>query len=112
MNYKLGDICYTYEGTKRRTVVIVQDGLGVDVDMTIARITSKNPRNMFDVQVEFWEEAGLRKPSVVRCSKISTIIPSQKMLLFGKMQDSDLKKVHEGIKLYFDKGFEPLIKNN
>ncbi|MBM7662815.1 hypothetical protein JOC85_003626 [Bacillus mesophilus] len=49
----------------------------MDVDVSIAPITSKSPRSDFDVVLEYWGEAGLFKPSVVRTSKIISIHGSE-----------------------------------
>jgi len=92
-DYNIGSIYRTYEGTKRRPVVIVSDGLGIDIDVNIARITSSGKRNKFDVEITYWEEAGLDKPSVVRCSKINTIKPGKRMTKVGELQDEDLENV-------------------
>ncbi|UOQ92736.1 type II toxin-antitoxin system PemK/MazF family toxin [Halobacillus shinanisalinarum] len=53
--------------TKQRPVIIV--GNALDVDVIIAPVTSQKPRNQFDVVLEYWNEAGLLKPSVARTSK-------------------------------------------
>ena len=92
MNYKIGDIVEIYEGTKERPVLIVNDGLGIDIDFSVARITSKKPRNKFDIPLEKWQEAGLHLPSTVRCSKLSTITPGKRMLKLGKIHEEDLLK--------------------
>ena len=59
--------------TKQRPVIIVGNELALDVDVIIAPVTSQHPRNKFDVVLEFWEDAGLLKPSVARTSKIISI---------------------------------------
>ena len=104
--YRAGDICIFSEGIKSRPIVIINNGLGVDLDMTSLRITSQKPRNDFDVEITYWQEAGLDKPSVVRCSKISTIEPGEPMLKIGKLQASDFSNVSCKVKEYIAKGFE------
>lgn len=43
MKHQVGDICLSYEGKKERPVVIVNNGLGVDIDVSVARVTSQKP---------------------------------------------------------------------
>jgi mRNA interferase MazF len=59
--------------SKLRPVLIVGNELAIDVDVIIAPITSQQPRNKFDVVLEYWREAGLQKSSLVRTSKIISI---------------------------------------
>ncbi len=56
--------------TKQRPVVIVGNELALDIDVIIVPVTSQKPRNQFDIVLEYWEEAGLLKPSVVRTPKL------------------------------------------
>lgn len=53
---------------KQRPVIIVGNELALDIDVIIAPVTSQQPRNQFDVVLEYWKDAGLLKPSVVRAS--------------------------------------------
>ncbi|MCL1948284.1 MAG: type II toxin-antitoxin system PemK/MazF family toxin [Turicibacter sp.] len=108
MKYKIGDICIAYEGEKKRPVVIINNGLGIDIDVSIARVTSQLPRNQFDVPLVKWKESGLQKPSVVRCSKINTISPGQELLKIGHISDEDLKAVREAVTQYILQGFDSL----
>jgi len=59
--------------TKQLPVVIVGNELALDIDVIIAPVTSQKPRNQFDIVLDYWREAGLLKPSVVRTSKIISI---------------------------------------
>lgn len=104
--YKTGDIVLFYEGEKKRPVLIINNGLGIDIDISVARITSKNSRNQFDVELIYWSEAGLSRPSVVRCSKISTVRPGEQLLKLGSLKKEDLDKVEETVKKYISLGFE------
>ncbi|WP_244182591.1 type II toxin-antitoxin system PemK/MazF family toxin [Geobacillus thermocatenulatus] len=62
------------ESSKKRPGVIIGCGATIaDIDVTIAKVTSQQPRNEFDVPIEHWQEAGLIKPSVVRCTKLKTL---------------------------------------
>lgn len=79
--------------TKQRPVIIVGNELALDVDVTIAPITSQMARNQFDVILEYWEEAGLLKPSVARTSKITSIHGSELKRYLGKLHNHDLERV-------------------
>ncbi|GIN59218.1 type II toxin-antitoxin system PemK/MazF family toxin [Lederbergia ruris] len=79
--------------TKQRPVVIVGNELALDVDVIIAPVTSQKPRNQFDIILEYWEEAGLLKPSVVRTSKITSIHGSELKRHLGELHNHDLKNV-------------------
>ncbi|MGG1916070.1 type II toxin-antitoxin system PemK/MazF family toxin [Priestia megaterium] len=86
---------------KKRPAVIVGEGLTVaELDVTIAKITSQDIRNKYDIRVEHWEEAKLKRPSVVRCSKINTIHSSEIIFKPGKLLESDYEKVRAAILEY------------
>ena len=108
MKYKVGDVCLTYEGGKKRPVVIVNNGLGIDIDVSVARVTSKSKRNQFDIELKYWQEAGLNKPSVVRCSKINTIPAGRELLRIGHLHPEDLMAIREAVTLYIVQGFDEL----
>ena len=107
--YGVGDICLFREDEKKRPVVIINNGLGIDLDMTSLRITSQRPRNEYDVEIMYWKEAGLDKPSIVRCSKINTIAPGEPMLKIGKLHALDFVIVSEKVKAYITKGLEEAL---
>ena len=77
--------------TKQRPVVIVGNELALDIDVIIAPVTSQKPRNQFDIVLEYWEEAGLLKPSVVRTSKISSIHGTELKRHLGELHRHDLE---------------------
>ena len=104
--YKVGSVCIVSSGNKNRPFLILNDGVGVDIDITTLNITSKPARNEFDVEIKHWEEAGLHKPSVVRCSKLNTINPGDSLFIIGKLQKDDFEAVCEKVKLYIAKGLE------
>lgn len=79
---------------KVRPVVIVNnESLFDDIDTIVAPVTSRPSRNEFDVLLNFWKEAGLELPSVVRSSKITTISKSSLIRKLGNLQPEDLKRV-------------------
>src|SRR5690625_1102881 len=79
--------------TKQRPVVIVGNELALDIDVIIAPVTSQKPRSQFDIVLEYWEEAGLLKPSVVRTSKITSIHRSELKRHLGELHSYDLENV-------------------
>ncbi len=79
--------------SKQRPVVIVGNERAIDVDVIISPITSQKPRNEFDVVLEYWESAGLLKPSVARTSKIISIHGSELRRKIGVLVHHDLQRV-------------------
>src|SRR5699024_8837904 len=79
--------------TKQRPVVIVGNELALDIDVIIAPVTSQKPRNQFDIDVEFSDEAGLLKPSVVRTSIINSIHGTELKRYLGELHSNDLANV-------------------
>lgn len=108
----IGDIFLAEEGTKKRPILIVNDGLGIDLDSSALRITSKATRNEFDVEIVHWQEAGLAVPSVVRCNKISTIKHNELRGKIGSLHEDDFQKVEKAMLDYFVEGFEKRKRNN
>lgn len=97
-----GEIWTVELNGKRRPVVIVSnDNVAAELDHLIATVTSKQIRNEFDVVIEYWEEAGLDKPSVVMCSKLNTLHYQELLFKIGKLYESDLERVLTTIRNYF-----------
>lgn len=96
---KQGDVWLAnvlFKGTrqiKQRPVIIVGNELALDVDVIIAPVTSQVERNQFDVVLEYWEDAGLLKPSIVRTSKITSIHGSELKRHLGYLHKDDLGRV-------------------
>lgn len=87
---------------KRRPVVIVSnDNVVVELDHLIATVTSQQARNEFDVVIEYWEEAGLDKPSIVSCSKLNTVHFKELLFKIGELHEHDLDRVLTTIRNYF-----------
>lgn len=102
MKGKKGEVWFV-ELDKRRPVVIVSnDNVVAELDHTIVTITSQNERNQFDVTLKHWEEAGLDRPSIVRCSKLNTIHNQRLLFKVGKLHEDDFKQVIETIRSYFE----------
>ncbi|MRH43587.1 type II toxin-antitoxin system PemK/MazF family toxin [Aquibacillus halophilus] len=99
---KRGEVWTVELNGKRRPVVIVSnDNVIVELDHLIATVTSQHERNEFDVVIDYWKEAGLAKPSIVRCSKLNTVHYKELLFKIGKLQDQDLEKVLVAIRNYF-----------
>ncbi|KIP22277.1 PemK-like protein [Anoxybacillus ayderensis] len=97
-----GEVWFAEIKGKRRPVLIVSGhDVVVELDRVIANITSQQTRNKYDVVLEYWKEAGLDKPSVVRCSKINTIHYRELLFKIGNIHEHDLKRVMETIRNYF-----------
>jgi mRNA interferase MazF len=58
------------QGRKRRPGVVLA---GDTSDLLLARITTHEPRDSFDVQLDDWTIAGLPKPSTVRLMKLAAL---------------------------------------
>lgn len=78
--------------TKRRPALVLLDTK--DNDILVARITGQLARTPLDVELQDWEDAGLRIPSVVRLHKLATL---EKRLIersLGTLTNQDLQQVH------------------
>lgn len=97
-----GEVWVAQIKDKSRPVVIVSnDDVVVEIDRLVATVTSQEPRNKFDVNLEYWKEARLDKPSVVRCSKINTLHYKELKFRIGELHEHDLNRVLETIRNYF-----------
>lgn len=101
-----GDVWLAYDlhSNKNRPFIIISDKLvGIDVDMSVLTVTSiSKTRNPYDIDLKFWKEAGLFKPSIARCAKVQTL--EQKLLRhkLGVLQPEDWEQVRQAVKDYFD----------
>lgn len=89
------------ESQKRRPCVVVgNSALAQESDILIAKLTSRPPRNKFDVTIEQWVEAGLLEISCVRTTKLHSV--NEEVLLYrvAKLTDFDLIKVKTRISEY------------
>ncbi|GAA0337456.1 hypothetical protein GCM10008967_29640 [Bacillus carboniphilus] len=101
-NGRRGEIWTVELNGKRRPVVIVSnDNIIAELDHLIATVSSKQVRNEFDVVIEWWKEAGLDKPSIVRCSKLHTLHYQELLFRIGKLHENDLERVLTTIRNYF-----------
>lgn len=98
-NLKFGDIVllkfpYTDETSfKRRPALVLSDT--DDGDIIVCRITSQIYKTTFDVQINNWEESGLKLPSVIRVHKLATLDKSLVDKLMGNIDHSRKQKVNK-----------------
>jgi len=87
--------------TKQRPVIIVGNELALDVDVIVAPVTSQQTRRQFDIVIEYWEDAGLLKPSVARTAKIISIHGSELIRQLGTLHNHDLEQVLKSCRSLF-----------
>lgn len=75
---------------------------GIDLDVSGAPTTTQNLRNEFDYLLKDWQEAGLDKPSIVRCSKVHVIYHGKLLMKLGDLSEQDLTAVNQLVKAYFE----------
>ena len=107
---RVGEVWLAHEGTKERPVLVLSGGIvKFEIDVIVARVTGQTSRNKFDIPLTYWKEAGLKKPSVVRCSKINTIQHDELFLKLGELHPDDLKKVEDTVRSLLFKDFSSEI---
>lgn len=79
---------------KRRPVLILDPSTVLILSF---KITSHEPRTNFpgEYQIVQWREAGLLRPSVVRCSQIIDLTHEDIERYLGKLQPEDIRGVQE-----------------
>jgi mRNA interferase MazF len=85
---------------KKRPALIINDYN--DLDILVCRITSQIYATSFDIQVNNWQECGLKLPSVIRVHKLATLEKELVESVIGKI-DFSLK---EKVQLAFSKLLE------
>lgn len=63
----------------------------------ICAVSSKPPRNQFEVSLQGWQDAGLRFPSKVQAGKLLTV-DARLVKKLGHLLDSDLERVKEALR--------------
>ena len=82
------------QGRKRRPGVV----LAIDsTDLLLARITTHEPRDQFDVSLEGWAEIGLPKPSTARLVKLVSIDARLVHHSIGVLSQTDRKTLAESV---------------
>ncbi|MEG3924525.1 MULTISPECIES: type II toxin-antitoxin system PemK/MazF family toxin [unclassified Microcoleus] len=101
-NYQFGElviVAFLFAGTaetKRRPGLVLLDT--GDEDMIVAKITSQIPRTTFDVEIQEWQKAGLKRPSAVRLHKLNTLQKSLVERRLGILTPDDLVQVRDRVK--------------
>ena len=82
------------QGRKRRPGVV----LAIDsTDLLLARITTHEPRDQFDVPLQGWAEIGLPKPSTARLVKLVSIDARLVHHSIGVLSQTDRTKLAQSI---------------
>jgi mRNA interferase MazF len=95
--YSFGEVlllCFPFSdaaSVKRRPALVLLDT--EDNDLLVARITGKLAQTQFDVELQEWQQAGLRLPSVVRLHKLATLEKRLVERSFGSLSEADLQQV-------------------
>lgn len=105
MNHNRGDVylvLYPFDdkdGEKLRPSIILDTR---DSRSIVVKVTSHEERDNDDKDIEiiYWEEAGLNEPSVARCSMYIPLNHDKIGKFLGKLRDEDLINVLE--KIYKD----------
>ena len=98
--FSLGDVVTLVDplagGSLPRPALILADT--GDDDIIVARITTHQLRDSFDVRVDDWRQANLNRPSVVRPHKLATLKRSRINRRMGALSISDLTRVRNSFR--------------
>ncbi|WP_336764958.1 type II toxin-antitoxin system PemK/MazF family toxin [Paenibacillus sp. USHLN196] len=98
MNHNRGDVylvLYPFDdmdSEKGRPAIIIDTR---DKKSLVVKVTSKDERDYDDgdIEIEYWEEAGLSKPSVARCSHFIPLDHEKTIRPLGVLHSQDLTNV-------------------
>lgn len=76
---------------KRRPALVLLDA--GDDDILVARITSQLSQTEFDVELQDWQQAGLKLASVARLHKLATLEKRLVERTLGKLTDHDFQQM-------------------
>lgn len=93
--YDIYSVDFMYYSDRNESKVRPALILNIDALITIAEITSHEPRTKFDYFLEDWKELGLTKPSCVRLNKIQLINPNKinKNKYIGTLSNEDIEDI-------------------
>lgn len=83
----------------RPALVLLDAG---DDDIVVARITSQELRDEFDIEILEWKEAGLALASIVRVHKLATLDKGLVRHRLGALSFGDWIQVHSTFKQLCD----------
>lgn len=105
--YELGDVVLlrmfpfsNLDDSKRRPALVLADT--GDQDVLVARITSENVRDSYDLKLDRWKEFGLLLPSCIRLSKMAALGKRLVLRKLGKIGSPERRKVRGLLKNLFD----------
>lgn len=78
-------------GIKRRPALVLLDT--GDNDVLVARITGQLNQTEFDIELQDWQQAGLKLPSIVRLHKLATLEKKIVERSLGALTASDFQQV-------------------
>lgn len=102
MKGKRGEVWFIELDKIRPVVIVSKENLVAEVDHLIATVTTAKTRNEYDVPLHYWEEAGLDRPSLVRCYKLNTVHNAELLFKVGELHEDDFTNVMEKIRDYFN----------
>ncbi len=93
--------------SKIRPAVVISNAVSTHGELTVIFITSvlTSEANLTDVLIDpkspVYADSGLRKPSLVRCSKIATIHRSLVEGILGQIPKEGMKSIESGLRHAF-----------
>lgn len=103
IHYEFGDLlllrAYPFSNAsqiKKRPALVLAD-IG-DQDILVARVTSEDSRNEYDLYLKHWGDYGLLLPSCVRVSKIATLDKNLVIKKIGKIESPDRRNIRSILK--------------
>lgn len=94
-------VYYDNDSQKLRPAVVVGNKLlETDNDIVIAKLTSHEPRNEYDIKLEKWKEYGLRNESTVRCSKLFTLKEHELKFYVAQIDEEMMEVIKQTITKY------------
>lgn len=87
------------EQSKTRPVIIAND---LCVYVLVLRVTTHAARecDRFDYPLLYWDYAGLKRPSVVRISKLAKLRPEEIGDYIGSLRSADIQEIQHRMMLY------------
>lgn len=87
-------------GKRRPAVVIGNKLFDTDNDVVVVKLTTKPPRNEYEIPLENWKAYGLKEISTVRCSKLFTLKEPELLFRVATIEDSVVDKIKETVSKY------------